>query len=342
MEEGNDGKHGSNVIISSRIRLARNFVNYPFPPKLNDRDAEEIISKVKNAFTNYQDGEIGDVLFIDLGNIGKIDKQMLVEKHLISPDLAASTRRCAVVVSKTENLSVMINEEDHLRIQSLFNGMRIEDAWKLCNKADDILDRDMEYAFSETYGYLTCCPTNLGTGIRVSFMLHLPALVMTGYIRNILDACHKLNIMVRGIYGEHSEAIGNMFQMSNQITLGQTEEEIIESIKNIANQVVDQENILRTELYRQNPIKFEDRVYRSLGILTHARSISADESLKLISDIRLGIDMGIVKNIDINTLNDLMLLIQPGCLQKVMGGALNPAELDVRRADLIRIKLGKE
>ncbi|NLC67509.1 MAG: protein arginine kinase [Clostridiaceae bacterium] len=327
------------IVISSRVRLARNFDQYPFPPKMNNKEAEEIVSKVKDTLMNYKNDEIGDLLFLDMDSLGDIDKQMLVEKHLISPDLATSKRRCAAIISKNEKTSVMINEEDHLRIQTIFHGMQIDNAWKLCDKIDNVLDKSIEYACSETYGYLTCCPTNLGTGIRVSVMLHLPALVIAGYIGNILEACSKLNIAVRGMYGEHSEAIGNMFQMSNQITLGQTEEEIISSIKNIAMQVVEQENTLRNQLYKQNTIKFEDKVYRSYGILANARSISAEESLRLISDVRLGMDMGIIKNISIDTLNEIMLSIQPACLQKLLGKPLDPDERDVRRAELVRRKL---
>lgn len=330
---------GNDIIISSRVRLARNFSQYPFPSKMNNKEAEEIISRVKDTLMNYKDEEIGDLLFLDMSSLGDIDKQMLVEKHLISPDLAASTRKCAAIISKNEKTSIMINEEDHLRIQALFHGMQIDNAWKLCDKIDDVLDKNIEYACSDTYGYLTCCPTNLGTGIRVSVMLHLPALVITDYIRNILDACSKLKIAVRGMYGEHSEAIGNMFQMSNQVTLGQTEEEIISSIKNIAMQVVEQENTLRKQLHKQNMIKFEDKIYRSFGILTNARSISAEESLKLISDVRLGIDMGIIKDVNIDTLNEIMLSIQPACLQKLLGKPLDPDDRDAKRAELIRMKL---
>jgi len=249
------------VISTSRVRLARNFNEYPFPSKMDNKQAEEIINKVKDAIFNCEDEEIGNLLFVNMENLGDVDKQMLVEKHLISPELAASKRKCATIISRNENISIMINEEDHLRIQVLFPGMQIDKAQRLCGKIDDILDSKIEFAFSNTYGYLTCCPTNVGTGIRVSVMLHLPALVMTGYIRNILEACSKLNIAVRGMYGEHSEVTGNMFQMSNQVTLGQTEEEIISSIKNISSQIVEQERLLRNELYKQNTIKFEDRIY---------------------------------------------------------------------------------
>lgn len=329
------------VIATSRVRLARNFNEYPFPSKMNNEQSEEIINKVKDVIFNYSDKEIGNLLFVDMGNLGDIDKQMLVEKHLISPDLASSTRKCAAIINRNENISIMINEEDHLRIQVLFPGMQVDKAQRLCEKIDDILDSKIEYAYSNTYGYLTCCPTNVGTGIRVSVMLHLPALVMTGYIRNILEACSKLNIAVRGMYGEHSEVTGNMFQMSNQVTLGQTEEEIISSIKTIASQIVEQERILRQELYKQNTIKFEDRIYRSYGLLSNARVLSTEESLKLISDVRLGVDLGIIKDVDIDTLNEILLSIQPACLQKLLGRQVEPDERDVKRAELIRAKINR-
>jgi len=329
----------NDVIVSSRVRLARNFREYPFPNKMNGKQAVEIIKRVSDIIFSSQDEELKNMLFVDMESLGDVDKQMLVEKHLISPDLARSTKKCAVIISKNENISIMINEEDHLRIQVIFNGMQIDRAWRLCNKIDDILDKNIEFAYNNLYGYLTCCPTNLGTGIRASVMLHLPALVMTGYIRNILEASGKLNIAVRGLYGEHSEATGNMFQMSNQISLGQTEEEIITSLKEIAAQVVDQEKNLRQELYKQNRIKFEDKIYRSYGVLANARSISTEESLKLISDVRMGIDLGIIQDISIGTLNEIMLMIQPACLQKLLGKQLDAEERDVKRAELIRAKL---
>jgi len=234
----------------------------------------------------------------------------------------------------------MINEEDHLRIQCLFPGLQLDKAWELCDKIDSLLEENIDYAFSEKYGYLTCCPTNLGTGIRASAMLHLPALTMTGYIRGMLDACGKLGIAVRGIYGENSEALGNLFQISNQITLGLSEEEIINNVTNIGNQIINQERTLRAELYRQNPYRFEDKVYRSLGILSNARIISSEESFKLISDVRLGVDMGIIKNIDVAKLNEILLYIQPANLQKIFDRTLSPDERDIKRADLIREKLG--
>ena len=235
----------------------------------------------------------------------------------------------------------MINEEDHIRIQCLSSGMQLENSWKLGNKIDSILEEKIDFAFSEKYGYLTCCPTNIGTGIRASAMLHLPALIMTGYIKRILEACSKLGIAVRGIYGENSEASGNMFQISNQTTLGQSEEEIINNIKNITSQIIEQERMLRTELYKQNPLRFEDKVCRSLGVFSNARIMSSEESLKLLSDVRLGVDMGIIKNISIEDLNGIMLLIQPGNLQKQAGKPLDPNERDFKRAEFVRERLNK-
>jgi protein arginine kinase len=219
--------------------------------------------------------------------------------------------------------------------------MQLDSAWELCSRMDNSLEKEIGYAFDGSYGYLTCCPTNVGTGLRASVMVHLPALVMTGYIRSILEACGKLGVAVRGLYGENSEVLGSMFQISNQVTLGATEEEIIFGIKNVAAQIIEQERTLRSELYKQNSFRFEDRVFRSYGLFSNARILSSEESLKLLSDVRLGIDMGIIRNISIETLNEIMLLIQPANLQKLVGKPLNPDERDIKRAELVRSKLGE-
>lgn len=223
----------------------------------------------------------------------------------------------------------------------MFSGMQLDNAWKLCDKVDTLFEEKLEFAFSKNYGYLTSCPTNLGTGMRASVMLHLPALVMTGYIGGILEACGKLGMAVRGLYGENSEASGNMFQISNQITLGLSEEEIISSITNAASQIIEQERNLRNEIYKQDTYRLEDRVYRSFGIFSNARIISTEECLKLLSDVRLGVVMGIIKNVDISLLNEIMLLIQPATLQKIEGKPLSPEERDIKRAEIIRDKLGR-
>lgn len=331
----------SDVVISSRVRVARNLDDYPFPFKMNNEQEAKVLARIKETVFDSSNPMAKDLLYVDLQALNPIDKQALVEKHLISPELAESQRQSAAIISKDEKVSIMINEEDHLRIQCMYPGMQVDNAWALCNKVDTLLEGKIDFAFNKNYGYLTSCPTNIGTGIRASVMLHLPALVMTGYIRNVLEACSKLGMAVRGIYGEHSEASGNMFQVSNQVTLGHTEEEIVTSITNAAFQIIEQERNLRNELYKQNSYKFEDRVFRSLGLLSNARIISTEESLKLLSDVRLGMDMGIIKDISINLLNEMMLLIQPATLQKAAGRPLSPEERDIKRADTIRSKINK-
>jgi len=219
----------SDVVMSTRVRIARNFNGIPFPSKMKREDGKLVIKKVKEAIFG-RSYVANNFRFIDIHELTPIQRQVLVEKHLISPDLAESRIESGVIISAEENISIMINEEDHLRIQCLAAGLQLEDTWNLCNQIDNLLEETIDYAFDEKFGYLTCCPTNLGTGIRTSVMLHLPALTMTGYIKGILEACTKLGIAVRGLYGENSEASGNMYQISNQVTLGLTEEEIISNI----------------------------------------------------------------------------------------------------------------
>lgn len=326
------------VVMSTRVRLARNFKDYPFPIKMKKEDGEKVMSRVKEAI--FDRSTIGkDFTVMDVPNISPIDRFALVEKHLISLELAEKQFASGAIISNDEKISIMVNEEDHLRIQCMASGLQFENAWELCDKIDSLLEETIDFAFSEKYGYLTTCPTNIGTGIRASAMLHLPALTMTGYIRRILEVCGKLGVAVRGMYGENSEASGNMFQISNQVTLGLGEDEIISNIKNIALQIIDQERTLRTELKNQNPFRFEDKIFRSMGILTNARIISSEESFKLLSDVRLGVDMGIIKGVDSNTLNEILLQIQSANLQKLEGRTLGADERDIKRAELIRSKL---
>lgn len=324
------------IAVSSRVRLARNINSIPFPTRMKPGQGEAIINKVWESVSQSSEAMSKNLVLMKMGKLDPIDRQILVEKHLISPDLGESKSESAVILSRDEKISIMINEEDHLRIQCIFPGMQLEDAWQLCTRLDALFEESIDFAYDSKLGYLTCCPTNLGTGIRASVMLHLPALGMSGYIKSILEACGKLGIAVRGIYGENSEASGNMFQISNQVTLGQTEEEIIASVKNIASQIIEQEKMLRKELYNQNPYRFEDRIYRSLGLLSNARIIAAEESLKLLSDVRLGVDMGIIGGIDMEVMNEIMLVTQPAYIQRLEGRTLSPDERDIRRAELIR------
>ncbi len=331
----------SDVVISSRIRLARNLALYPFPSRMTPKQREDVIQAVREIMTDNDKGKgTGTYTVMYTDSMEPVEKQVLVEKHLISREFAAGVLKSAVIVSADEKISIMVNEEDHLRIQALCSGMQIEKAWELCSGIDDLLEAKIEFAFGKRYGYLTSCPTNLGTGIRASFMMHLPAMMMTGHIRKVLEACSKLGITVRGMYGENSEASGNIFQISNQVTMGLSEEEIIANLKNITTQIIDQERALRKKLYKDQKMRFEDRIYRSLGAFSSARIMTSDESLKLLSDLRLGKDMDIIKNINTETLNEIMLMIQPASLQKSAGKILTDEERDEKRAEYIRGRLG--
>ena len=340
-EDINKNKTISDVAISCRVRLARNLSNTPFPARMNKPDSAKVAQLVKDAVKSSSDEVLKNLMYVDMQQLNPVDRQLLLEKHLISLEfIAEEQKEKAAFISKDEKVSIMVNEEDHLRLQCIYPGMQLEEAWALCSSLDAQLDEKLDFAFDKEFGYLTCCPTNIGTGIRASIMLHLPALAMTGYINNVLEACSKLGVAVRGIYGEKSEASGNMFQISNQVTLGQNEKEIIASVNNIARQIIDQERAIRTKLYRQNPAKLEDRVFRSLGIFLNARILNTEECFKLLSDVRLGIDMGIIKNIDIDVINELMLLLQPAHLQKIAGRVLGTEERDIARADFVRKRLG--
>jgi protein arginine kinase len=330
---------GIDTAISSRIRLARNIAGYPFTTKMTDDQGAQILEKVKDAVFSGTDAQKKGMEYIELHSLKPLDRQFLVERHLVSPEFVERDENRAVILRKDEKISIMINEEDHLRIQCIFPGMQMKEAWELCNNLDTRLEEKLDFAFEKNTGYLTCCPTNTGTGMRASVMLHLPALAMTGYIKGILENCGKIGVAVRGAYGENSESTGNLFQISNQVTLGQNEDEIICGISNITSQISEQERILRLELYKQSPLRFEDRIFRSLGLLKNARIISAEESLKLLSDVRLGVIMDLIKGIEVGKINEMMLMVHPAYLQKLSGGELKPDEREQRRAELMRTHL---
>jgi len=329
----------SDVAISSRVRLARNLEKYTFPSRISDEEAVKLVDEIKTLVLSSDKFKGYNFSYFNMQLIDPLNRQVLVEKHLISPDLSRGNKPSAALISRDEKISMMVNEEDHLRIQCLFSGMQIDNAVKLGKIVDDKLDSLVEYAFDKEFGYLTCCPTNLGTGIRISIMMHLPGLAMSGYLNSIFEACSKLGVAVRGMYGEHTEAQGNLFQFSNQVTLGQSDEEIAKNIKNIAAQIIEQERRLREQLYSQNKYMMEDKIFRSLGVIQNARIISSDESLKLLSYVRMGVDMGIIKTVSTETLNEIMLITRPACLQKIIGRELSPEERDIERANLIKSRL---
>jgi protein arginine kinase len=233
----------------------------------------------------------------------------------------------------------MINEEDHLRIQCLSPGFQVRETWEWASKIDDLFEESVDYAFDEKLGYLTSCPTNVGTGIRASVMMHLPALVITGQINRVLSAVTQIGLAVRGLYGEGSEATGNLFQVSNQITLGQSELEIIDNLHRITRQIISQEKEARKRLLSESRLRLEDRVRRSYGILRYAATIDSKETAQRLSDVRLGVSMGLLPEVNAQVLNELLVSTQPGFLQYLSGGHLSPEERDVKRAELIRRRL---
>lgn len=332
----------SDVIISSRVRLARNFRKYPFPHKTTPEQQRQIIEETKNALFNGNEMMSANFSYIDFTGLDAIDKAVLVEKHIVSKELLETNRICGVLLSRDERISIMINEEDHLRIQCLATGMQLSEAWETCNSIDDLLSESIDFSWDENIGYLTSCPTNIGTAIRASVMMHLPALTMTGYIRPVLEALGKLGMAVRGMYGENTEASGNMFQLSNQITLGKSEEDILLSIKNITAQIIEQERSLRQQLLSQSKYQLEDRIFRSFGVLKNSRIINTDECLRRLSDLRLGVDIGIIDGITIESINELVLAVQPGNLQKREGRILDANERDIVRAKLVRDTLNNQ
>jgi protein arginine kinase len=329
----------SDIVISSRIRIARNVNPYPFPMLATNQQSKEVLEKVSRIMDDEELKTISNFTLIPLANLDELQKQVLVEKHLISPALANESRNGAVILSDNESISIMVNEEDHLRIQCLLQGFQIREAWNLANQIDDLFEEKLNYAFDENKGYLTSCPTNVGTGIRASVMIHLPALVVTQQINRILSAITQVGLAVRGLYGEGSEALGNLFQISNQITLGQSEEEIIDNLYGVVRQIIEHERAARQKLLVEMRPKIADRVSRSYGILSYAGIMDSKEAAQRLSDVRLGIDLGIIKNVNLTVLNELLVMTQPGFLQIYAGEKLSPEERDVRRAELIREKL---
>jgi protein arginine kinase len=329
----------SDIVISSRIRLARNLQSLPFPTLATAKHAHEAIDRVKTVLQSEELREISNFDFFGLDDLGDLSKKVLVEKHLISPTLVNDSKNGAVILSENESISVMVNEEDHLRIQILHPGFQLKEAWDLANQIDDVFESHLDYAFDERRGYLTSCPTNVGTGMRASVMMHLPALVLTQQINRILSAISQVGLVVRGLYGEGSEATGNLFQISNQITLGQSEEDIIDNLYGVAKQIIEHERAAREKMMMESKLRIIDRVNRSYGILSYAAIIDSKEAAQRLSDVRLGMDLGLIKQTDPQIMNELMVMTQPGYLQQYAGEILSAEERDLRRAELIRTRL---
>lgn len=332
----------SDIVLSSRIRLARNIEEITFPTLYSAEEAEQVINKLQTLIDQDSLHRFGKLELLKMDQLQPLQKRVLVEKHLISPHLAEDSSYGACVLSEDESISIMINEEDHIRIQCLFSGLQLTEALQVANEIDDWIESDVNYAFNEKNGYLTSCPTNVGTGLRASVMMHLPGLILTQQMNRIVPAINQLGLVVRGIYGEGSEALGNIFQVSNQITLGKSENDIVNDLQDVVRQIIAQERSAREAIAKTSNIQLEDRVFRSLGVLQNSRIIETKEAARCLSDVRLGIDMGYIKNISKNILNELMILTQPGFLQQYAGGPLRPNERDIRRAALIRARIDME
>lgn len=330
----------ADIVVSSRIRLARNVRGIPFPQQMNDAHGEELLRLVEAGVREINLlGLPSRAELYRLDDTSDLDRQVLVEKHLISPKHAQGGPGKAVVVSEDESVSIMVKEEDHLRIQVLAPGLQLKEGWRLASLVDDALEEKMEYAFHEERGYLTACPTNVGTGLRASVMMHLPALVRTQQAGHLFHSLSQLGLVVRGLYGEGTEAAGHLFQISNQTTLGKSEEEIIAHLEAVAQRVIEAETKAREHLRREVPNQLEDMVARSYGVLSSARILTSQEAMRLLSDVRLGISLGMVPNLGSSTINELMVAIQPAFLQKHKGRELTPAERDVQRAAMVRSRL---
>ncbi|PTQ51284.1 MAG: putative ATP:guanido phosphotransferase YacI [Brockia lithotrophica] len=328
-EERSEG----DVAVSSRVRLARNLREFSFPTAMRTRDAQAVLARVESALASFPDA--AHYVRIRMGEIPPFARGILVEKHLTSP-LLAENPWGAVVVRDDEAVSLMVNEEDHLRLQAFAAGLALHEAYREADRVDDLLAEHLDIAFDPRYGFLTACPTNVGTGMRASVMLHLPALALTRTLGQVVEAVQKVGLVVRGIYGEGTEAEGNLYQISNQVTLGLSEGELLENLLGIARQVIEQERRARDALLREDRVALEDRIYRSYGILTSARRIATREAMERVSDVLLGVHLGLVRGIPPRALRELWVMIRPNFLQYAFGESLGPAERDERRAVLIR------
>jgi protein arginine kinase len=334
----------SDIVISSRIRLARNLADFPFISRATDADRAEIERVLHHRVDALvQVGKAPkDLIYLNVSDLGEIDRQFLVERQLISREHAQSDGSRAVAIDPNERFSVMINEEDHLRIQVMQSGLDLAAAWDNINRIDDLIEEQITYAFNERLGYLTACPTNVGTGVRVSVMLHLPALAITRQIEKVFKSLHKINLAVRGLYGEGSQATGDFYQISNQVTLGQTEEELAKKVADVVPVLIDYERQARDFLIRESQETLHDRVSRAFGILRTAQTISSEETMHLLSSVRMGINLGLIGDLAIPTVNKLLIHTQPAHLQKISGMELDKSDGNIERASYLRRHLNAE
>jgi protein arginine kinase len=332
-------RHGPHdrIVMSSRVRLARNLKGAAFPGWAKKPERVKVLEMIRPAVEGLP--EMKDAFSEAMDNLGALDKQILVERHLISREHAAKSSGSGLVLNREESFCVMINEEDHLRMQALRPGLQLRQAWSAIDHLDSELEKKLDYAFDNELGYLTACPTNLGTGIRVSAMLHLPGLVLGEQINPIIQSVNKLGLAVRGLYGEGTEALGNVFQVSNQMTLGETELTIVERLEKVLAQIIEHEENARQTLLEKKPKVVFNHIGRAYGILANAHSISSKETMNLLSLMRLGVDLGLFSSAERSLVDELFILTQPAHLQKRFSDKLSAEERDLLRADMVRERL---
>jgi len=327
----------ADLVLSTRVRLARNLRELPFTQRAAEEQMGAVVSRVVSACESSP--SLAGGTFLSMAELGELDRQFLAERHLISREMVTEVRPSGLYLAAGESAAVMVNEEDHLRLTAVASGLELDEAWKQVQAVEEELDSGLEFAYSEDLGYLTACPTNVGTGMRVSVFIHLPSLVLTKKVRQVLRGINQVGLAVRGFYGEGSEILGNFFQISNQNTLGLTERETIDNLEKVTRQVMEAESRARRVLLKEAHLQIEDKVFRAYGTLTNARVMTAHEVINLVSAVRFGVALGIAVEIDLGTLNELLVLTQPAHLQKVAGREMTESERNVVRADLVRERL---
>lgn len=330
----------SDIVISSRIRLARNLADFPFVRRCTEHDRAAVDRTVREKLNSCP--QLAGLIFLNVAELEAVDRQFLVERQLISRELSEATGARSVAIDPHEKYSLMVNEEDHLRIQLMKSGLDLESAWQQINEIDDQIESRLNYAYHDRLGYLTACPTNVGTGMRVSVMMHLPALVITRQIDKVFSSLQKISLAVRGLYGEGSQAMGDFYQISNQITLGRTEEDLVRQVGDVVPVLIDYERRARDYLIRDSQQDLHDRVSRAFGILCSAQTISSEETMHLLSSVRMGINLGLIRDIEIPTINQLFIHTQPAHLQKIRGVELGTADRNIERALYLQRHLSKK
>jgi protein arginine kinase len=331
----------SEIVLSSRIRFARNIADFKFPPSADTDTRDKIIEFIHSAFSSM--GLLKHGHFYNSKDIDPLDQSFLVERHLVSPEFMKNGTGRGLYIDGSESLSIMVNEEDHIRLQAISSGLSMNECWECANRVDQELARKLEYAYDDRFGFLTSCPTNVGTGLRASILIHLPGLVLTREIDNVIARISKVGLVVRGFYGEGTDVLGNLFQISNQTTLGRSEEEIIDSLSKVTQQIIEYELNSQETLMKDAPDQIEDKVWRSYGILKHARVLASGEVMNLLSALRFGVCLKLFDKVSLNQINELLIVTQPAHLQKYYEREMTSTERDMVRAGLVRERLqGKQ